>query len=211
MWKAGAAGVKGAVDKRNLRDQRQDSGYHIGRRTADKLDQFAGIPTGADMYDKQMAAYDAFLKEQSGLDGYVEGEIMKGKGAATTNFSWTNVAGQKMRSSGNVNVLRQQVDSLKARGASAVDIQNAEYAYKAALKQAKIDYVNNSKDNTVSEYISNMNYIKDSNSTYEGFSSMGTISTGEAWDSSKGTIKGVQASIKASDKYRRAQANKKQK
>lgn len=211
MWKAGAAGVKGAVDKRNLRDQRQESGYHIGRRTADRLDQFAGIPTGADMYDKQMAAYDAFLKEQSGLDGYVEGEIMKGKGSATTSFSWTNVAGQKMRSTGNVNVLRQQVDSLRANGASAVDIQNAEYAYKAALKQAKIDYVNNSNDNTVSEFISNMNYIKDSNSTYEGFSSMGTISTGEAWDSSKGTIKGVQASIKSSDKYRRAQANKKQK
>ena len=39
----------------------------------------------------------------------------------------------------------------------------------------------------------------------------GTISTGESWDSSKGIIKGAQSSIKSSDEYRRAQANKKQK
>ena len=108
-----------------------------------------------------------------------------------------------------MNVLKQNIESLKASGASAVDIQNAEYAYKAALKQAKIDYVDAGTDATVSNMLSEMNYIRENNSTYEGFSTMGEITSGADWDSSKGTIKKAQSDVKVSEDYRQAQVNKK--
>ena len=213
MFKAAGGGIKGAVDKRNLRDVRQanhDSGIPgVVRRTGVAIDNWAGVESGASKFDKQLAAYDAFLKEQSGLDSYIEGEIMKGKGSPVTKFTWTDVKGRTLTSTGNVNVLKKQVESLTASGASAIDIQNAENAYNAALKQAKIDYVDSGTDSAVKNMISEMNYIRESNSSYAGFDTMPEITSGSDWDSAKGTIKAAKSKTKVSSEYRQAQINKK--
>ena len=214
MFKAAGAGVKGSVDARNLRDVRQannDAGPKGAlRRMGVGVSNWAGIESGASKFDKQISAYDSFLKEQSNLDSYVEGEIMKRKGRAQTSFSWTSANGMKINSKGNVNVLKQQIDSLKSSGASAIEIENAERAYNAALKQAKIDFIDDNKtDAAISNMLSNMNYIKDSNSDYDGFSGMAQIDSGSSWDSSKGVIKGAKSATTSSTEYRQAQINKK--
>lgn len=213
MFKAAGAGISGAAAARNLRADRREAGdggiKGYVRRTGVAAANLAGMESGASRFDKQMNAYDNFLKQQSDLDKYVEGEIAKGKGSRSTTFSWKDVNGTTITSTGNVNVLKQNIEALKARGASANDIQNAEYAYKAALKQAKIDYIDSSGDKAIDPFLSEMNYIKNSNSQYDGFSGMPDITTGTAWDESKGTIIGKKNTIRVSNDYRKAQINKK--
>lgn len=217
-WKAGQGAIKGSVDARNLRDVRQanhDSGIPgMYRRAKVAGSNWAGIESGASRFDKQISAYDQFLKQQADLDSFVEGEINKRKGRDTTSFSWTNASGATMTSSANVNVLKQQIESLKAAGASAIDIENAEREYNAAMKQAKIDYINDNQATnvTVKNAINEMNYTIESNRQYDGFSSMGTIggaNAGTQWDNSKGTINDTKGNLRASEEYRQAQINKK--
>ena len=157
-----------------------------------------------------MDAYDSFLKQQSALDKYVEGEIAKGKakGLKGRTFSYTTFSGKRMATD-DVNVLKENIESLRAKGASAQAITDAEYAYKAALKQTKIDYIDSSGDTAIDPFLSEMNYIKNSNSQYEGFSGMPDITSGADWDSSKGNIIGHKNKSHASTDYRKAQINKK--
>lgn len=214
IFKAISAGTKGSVDARNLRTSRQladDGGIKgIVRRAGVNLENLAGVESGATKFDRQIAAYDQFLQEQSNLDSYVEGEIAKGKHRGLTSFEWTDVNGTKLRSTGNINVLKNQVESLKASGGSASDIANAELAYGAALAQAKQDYISaNMTDGAISSMISNMNYIRETNSNYDGFSGMAEISDGESWDKSKKTIKKAKSDLTSSSEYRQAQINKK--
>lgn len=148
-FKAIGAGVKGSVAARNLRDERQiagDAGIKgVVRRAGVAVNNFAGIPSGADRYEKELSAYDSYLSKQGAIDKLIEDEIVKGKSSRDTTFEWTDSTGFKQTSHGNVNVLRQDIERLKNSGtATAEQIQDAEYRYKAALKQAKIDYVNDS-------------------------------------------------------------------
>ena len=215
VFNAIGAGTKASVDARNLRASRKlagDGGVKgIVRRAGVGLENLAGVESGASKFDRQIAAYDEFLKEQSNLDSYVEGEIAKGNLAGPTTFNWTDINGNSFRSTGNVNVLKNQIESLKASGASASEITNAELAYGAALKQAKQDYIDAkmTTDGAISSMISNMNYIRETNSSYEGFSGMGNISSGSAWDSAKKSIKAAKSNLTSSQKYRQAQVNKK--
>ncbi|MBE6138438.1 MAG: hypothetical protein E7173_01675 [Firmicutes bacterium] len=43
MFKAAGSGIKGAVDKRDVRDERQDVGYGLGDRTLDRVRAWAGV------------------------------------------------------------------------------------------------------------------------------------------------------------------------
>ena len=194
-FKAIGAGVKGSVSARNLRDEREiagDKGIHgVVRRAGVAVNEFSGITSGAARYEKELASYDTALSTQGAIDKLIESEIEKGKSSRTTTFTYTDVNGNKKEMTGNVNVLKQRIDELRNNGGSAEDIQNAEYAYKAALKQAKIDYVNKSfdlvnpkdrdsieiKETTMDKYIATqvrhmieeMDYYSKQNSSYDGF------------------------------------------
>lgn len=217
-WKAGQGAIKGAVDKRNLRDLREANGEKTIRqkiqgglnRTGTNISNWAGIESGATKFDNQIAAYDNFLKQQGELDTFIESEIMKGKGRDKTSFEWTDIDGNTFRSSGNVNVLKNQIESLKAKGEDARVITNAEKAYKAALKQSKIDYFDDHKTDvsTVKAAISEMEYIISNNSESAGFDTL-KVNSGIEWDESKTIINTAKNDLHITDEYRRAQINKK--
>ncbi len=226
MFKAAGAGITGAAAARNLRADRFAAGdgglKGYARRTGVAAANLAGIPSGASKYDKQLSAYDSFLKQHSTLDSYIEGEIAKNKNHAYDNIADLKNKIETLKSAG-VDINRS--DYIKSDGtfddsaynaayeaavnARSASITQAEYAYNNALKQAKIDYVDAGTDTAVTNMISEMNYIRENNSTYEGFSTMGEISSGADWDSSKGKIKAAQSDVKVSDDYRQAQINKK--
>lgn len=217
VLRAAGHGLKGTVDARNLRASRQLAGDGgpggVLRRAGVGINNLAGIESGASKFDKQVDAYDKFLKEQSDLDTYVEKELIKGKGGRSVSGEWTDVDGNTHSFNNlNVNVLKNRVDALRESGtASAEDITNADYLYHAALNQAKRDYIddNSKSDATIKSIISNMNYIKNQNANLDGFSSMSDIVDGDDWDAAKGTIKKTRADVVSSDAYRQAQINRK--
>ncbi len=220
VLKAAGYGLKGTVDARNLRTSRQLAGDGgpggVLRRAGVGINNLAGIESGASKFDKQVEAYDKFLKEQADLDTYVEKELIKGKGGQSVSGKWTDVDGNTHNFNNlNVNVLKNRVDALRESGtATAEDITNADYLYHAALNQAKKDYITTQMsaskgDVTIKSVISNMNYIKKQNSNLDGFSSMPDIVDGDGWDNAKGTIKEERANVVSSDAYRQAQINRK--
>ena len=226
VMKAASTGLKGSVDARNLRTSRIQSGdggiSGVMRRTGVTINNMAGIESGASKYDKQIAKYDEFLKEQSGLDSYVEGEINKGKHTDPVRFEWTDVHGRTIRSTANINILKHTVEQLKQSGASAEQIANAELAYGKALSQAKIDYIEKHKagsvdpitgksleDGAIVSMMSNMEYIRSTHSELEGFAGMPPINTGQSWDDSKKAIKSAKSHVISSTEYRQEQINRK--
>ena len=238
-----STGMKGAMDARNLRDKRQlagDGGVKgVARRAGVSLRNAAGITSGADKYENELAAYDSYLSKQGAIDKLIESEIEKGKSHRKTTFEWKDIYGnQHYGDSGNVNVLKQEIESLKNNNGTAEQIQNAEYRYKAALKQAKIDYVNESFnldadgkwiDNKtgvdsniatqVRHMVEDMDYTAAQNSSYAGLSGEtlvqkdadGKITNdiGKAWDSAKGKMHGAKDNVTSSEDYKQAMANKK--
>ena len=209
-------GLKGTVDARNLRDSRKlagDSGLPgAARRFGASINEMAGVQSGASKFDRQISAYDSFLKEHSALDEYVAGEIEKGKLSGDTNFTWKDVNGNTYSSKGNVTLLKQAAESLKSDpNASPLARRNADLMYAAALDKAKQDYITNNMatDAAISNMVSNMNYIKETNSSYDGFSGMGNITDGSSWDSAKKAIKKAKSNTVSSPEYRQAQVNKK--
>lgn len=79
LFKAGRAGVKGAVDKRNLRDQRNATGYHIGRRTMDNINKFSGVDP-LEKYEKQMKEYGEISQKANQIFDRAGSEMIKHDG-----------------------------------------------------------------------------------------------------------------------------------
>lgn len=215
VLKATSTGFKETVSARNLRDSRRlagDSGLSgATRRFGASINDLAGVQSGASKFERQISAYDSFLKEHSALEDYVAGEIEKNKLIGNTNFEWKDVNGNSFRSSGNVTLLKQAMESLKTDpNASPLARRNAELMYSAALDQAKQDYITNNinTDATISSIVSNMNYIKDTNSSYEGFNEISEIKDGASWNAAKKPVKKAKSETVSSPQYRQAQVNK---
>lgn len=226
-------GLKGTAAARNLHAERQVAGDDgikgVIRRTRVAINNAAGITSGAERYEKELSAYDSYLSKQAAIDKLIDGEITKGKSSRSTTFEWKDVNGTTIKATENVNVLKQQYESLKNSGGSAIDIQNAEYKYQAALKKAKKDYVNfsydldsngNPKEITMDTHIAeqvrhmidDMDYFAQQNSSYQGLANrnLSTASNiGDAWDSAKGQMFGEKDRVTSSDEYRQAMVNKK--
>ena len=57
--------------------------------------------------------------------------------------------------------------------------------------------------------MSNMEYIRHTNSNLDGFKGMDPISSGSDWDSAKKAIKGAKSNVMSSPEYRQEQINRK--
>ena len=148
--KAISAGVKGSVEARNLRDERQiagDTGLSgVTRRAGVAINNFAGITSGADRYDKELSSYNEYLKMQSGIEDIYNSERKKGKVNNVSYFKYRDASGETREMSGsfNVNVLEQEYELLKNNSKDATEIENARLRFEAAKKQGAKEYVSQS-------------------------------------------------------------------
>ena len=234
MGKAMSAGAKGAIDARNLRDERELAGEKgiieslkgTAGRTWNGIERKAGISSGISKYDNQVAAYDDYISKHKGVESFVQGEIEKGKAPRQVAFTYKDLNGVTKSDTGNVNSLKNEIEHLKNTGASANDITNAEYRYKAALKQATKDYISacytNPTANNIDVHmadqlknmISDMNYKISQNKSYDGFNSISiseSNTAGDEFDSSKGVILGAKSNLTSSAEYRNAKLNSQKK
>ncbi len=159
MFKGGAAtfgqGGKGSPIKAGLGTSAdiagkitQRDGTTMGSRMKAKVSSALGMATQADIQDDKAKQYSDFLKLSKNIDERAESEVLK-KPPSKVRFSWTTTDGKNMTSTGNLPLLKNQVESLKQGGASATEISNAENAYRAALKQAKADYIDSGQDTII--------------------------------------------------------------
>lgn len=75
-WKAGQGAIKGAVDARNLRTQRQTTGYTLGRRFEAGVDTFAGLDP-MKKFEGQLKAYEDLEKQAGAILSRANGEMIK--------------------------------------------------------------------------------------------------------------------------------------
>lgn len=218
MWKAGATGIKGAVDKRNLRDQRRAAGDGglpgYVRRAGVAIDNWSGVESGAAKFDRQLSSYDEFLKIQSGLMDYAGGKVEEDWMTKTSyQMKWTDSAGNVHTASynENVNELSARLEQMKNDPtARAQDIAMLQARYKQAKEQASIDYITKNKNDggAVENMLSDLEYMRKSNSNI-GAEISNPIIDGAGVISAKKTIKGARSRTTSSEDYRKAQANKK--
>lgn len=118
------------------------SGTTFGSRASARMATAFGLDTTADKQDYLVKQYEEYMKFKEQIDTRAEKELIKQPGRKVT-FEWTAVNGTRFRSTGNLQVLKNQIETLKSTpGATAEDITNATTAYNMALRQAKTDYVN---------------------------------------------------------------------
>lgn len=148
-WKAGQGAIKGAVDKRNLRDLRELNGEEkIGQkirggytRTKTNIENWAGVESGSAKMDKLSQAYQDVAKAQSNLDNYLEAK-----------FSTVKTA-------------KRELDSAIQKGEDAQTIQMK----KAALKREKDAVLNNTSDDVALALVNKYNdQVKNTNSLLDG-------------------------------------------
>ena len=93
MFRAAGAGVKGAVDKRELRDKRQEAGYGFGTRMMDNVYAFAGVDGEAKKrsdalhgsitnLQRQQAQYDRIAQEVALRQNFSSEDITRLSGAS---------------------------------------------------------------------------------------------------------------------------------
>lgn len=147
------------------------AGTNFGSRMSARAATALGLNTEADIQDNVVKQYEDFKKYKDGMEARAEKELMK-QPNRTVSFSWRPVgATSDVKATGNLQVLKNQIDALKAAGASAVDITNATTAYNTALKQAKADYINekmketnpNKRDHIIDGYVEQMNKMLSDN------------------------------------------------
>lgn len=83
-WKAGQGAIKGAVDKRNLRDQRQATGYTFGKRMEAGVNTFAGLDP-MQKYENEIKEYDEFGKQAGEILTRASSEMIKYGDLALSN------------------------------------------------------------------------------------------------------------------------------
>lgn len=75
-FKAGTGAIKGAVDARNLREQRQTTGYTLGRRVSAGINTFAGLDPMAE-FETELKQYDDFEKQAGNILNRASSEMIK--------------------------------------------------------------------------------------------------------------------------------------
>lgn len=218
LWKAGAAGVAGAVGARNLRADRVAAGdgglKGYARRAGVGVSNWAGIPSGATMFDKQISSYDNFLKEQSSLYSYAESKVAEDAGFMVDNFKYTQADGTEFTwTGGALNLAQEQAALTRMEQDPNVDtatLVNQRSLVEAMKKKATTDYITMNKDDggAVQAALSNLEYMRSTDSAINAEIG-GPITDGAAVESAKKTIKGAKSRTTSSPEYRQAQVNKK--
>lgn len=75
-FKAGTGAIKGAVDARNLREQRQTTGYTLGRRVSAGINTFAGLDPMTE-FETELKQYDDFEKQAGNILNRASSEMIK--------------------------------------------------------------------------------------------------------------------------------------
>lgn len=216
MFKAANAGVRGAVDKRNLRDQRQATGYHIGRRAMSGISTFAGLDS-LSHYDSQINQYTDIEKRASDILSRANGEMIK------HNFNFNDSAGNQIdmndfkASKERLTLLRNQDTShmndaqRDAHARLISDTQTYVAKTEKLAEQAFVDQVQSGSiiDAQTTAMLSGLSTAI-SNATDDIVKAQST-SSGSAVKAAKDAMGDAIKNVQNSDGYQRAQANKKQK
>lgn len=216
LFKATGAGIKGSVDARNLRDQRQATGYHIGRRAMAGINTFAGVDS-LSHYDSQINQYSDIEKRASDILSRANGEMIK------HNFNFNDSNGNSIdmnafkASKEKLTLLRNQDTSAMTdaqRDAHAKLISDTQtYISKTEklAEQAFVDQVQSGViiDAQTTDMLSGLTTAI-SNSTEDIVKSQ-SASSGAAVKSAKDNMGNAIKHVQNSAGYQRAQANKKQK
>lgn len=217
MWKAGSAGIKGAVDKRNLRDQRQATGYHIGRRMIAGVNAFSGVDNLAG-FDSQIKQYSDIEKGASSILSRANSEMIKYENLAFKDNAGNNVTMKDFK------VAKEYLSSLRATDTSQMSssqlqahvseinrLQGSIAKTEKLAEQAYVDSViaGDIKDVQTSSLIEGLNNII--RTSTDDTAKSQSVETGASIKAAKDAMADAKASVENSVKYQRAQANKKQK
>ncbi len=215
------SGIKaGGMNAQNIISR---DGTTVASRMSAQAASALGLSTRAEIQDNIVKQYDQVSKLKSDVDNQAEKQIMK-QPDRRVQFSWTNTQGQTIRSTGNLQVLKNQIDSLKSSGAPAAQIADATTAYHSALNQAKKDYVNEkmdrsnpNRDDVIDQITHEMNKIISSNDhdAFKGINlSVQTpdLSAGETFygniDTITKTSEKRKVTLQSSDEWKIAHASK---
>ena len=217
VLKAGQGAIKGAVDKRNLRDQRQATGYTIGRRIQTGVDTFAGLDPMA-QYDGKIKAYDDVKKQASSILSRANGEMIKyeslsfqddaGNSVTMKDFKVSKEYLTALRNTDTSNMSQSQ---LLAHTNEINRLQNSISKTEKLAEQAYIDAVTNGtiNDEQITAMVSGLkNSI--STSSDEEVTRVG-VTNGASIKKIKDNMETASVKITNSEEYQRALANKKQK
>lgn len=217
MFKAAGAGVKGAVDKRNLRDQRQATGYHIGRRMAAGINAFSGVDDLSG-FESQIKQYNDIENGAKNILSRANAEMIKYENIAFKDSSGNNVtmrdfkvAKEYLSSLRNTDTSQMTSSQLQTHVSEINRLQNSIAKTEKLAEQAYVDSVINGSitDAQTTALIEGLsNTIKRST---DSTAKAQDTSSGAAIKAAKDAMADAKVTVENSAGYQRAQANKKQK
>lgn len=216
LFKAAGAGIKGSVDARNLREQRNLTGYNFGKRTMANLNAFAGVDS-LSHYDTQISQFGDVESKASNILKRANSEMIKYnysfKGSDGNDTNMNDFKAKKEY----LNLLRGQ-DTSKMndaqREAHAKLISDTQTYISKTEKLAEQAFVDNVIGGTISdEQITSM--IAGLSNTIQTASDelvkAQDVSTGAAIKATKDAMGTAKVNVQNDKNYQQAQANKKQK
>jgi hypothetical protein len=216
LFKAAGAGVKGSVDARNLREQRNLTGYNFGKRTMANLNAFAGVDS-LSHYDTQISQFGDVESKASNILKRANSEMIKyNYSFKGSDGNYTNMNDFKAKKE-YLNLLRGQ-DTSKMndaqREAHAKLISDTQTYISKTEKLAEQAFVDNVIGGTISdEQITSM--IAGLSNTIQTASDelvkAQDVSTGAAIKATKDAMGTAKVNVQNDKNYQQAQANKKQK
>lgn len=225
-WKAGQGAIKGAVDKRNLRDQRQATGYTLDKRLAAGVNTFAGLDP-MQKYESQLKAYEDLEKQASSILSRANSEMVKHEGIAFKDDAGNNVTMKDFK------VAKEYLNALRGKDTSNMSqsqliahtneinrLQNSVGKTEKLAEQAYVDAVNNGAidDIQTQSMLNGLNqtfdtYVKQGVTPVDSAKNPGSSVTRASNGSGVKDIKDSYANAKAvvvnSEEYQQAVANKK--
>lgn len=219
--KAGRGAIKGAVDKRNLRDQRQATGYTLGRRVSAAIDTFAGLDP-MEKFDNEIKQYEDVEKQASAILSRANGEMIKNEkikfkddAGNTVTMRDFKVAKEYLSALRNADTSHMTDSELISHTEEINRLQNSIAKTEKLAEQAYIDAVLSNdptvhvNDDQITAMVSGLkNTI--SSSSNETISTI-LVTNGKSIKDIKDTMGTEKVKTTNSDEYKRAVANKKSK
>lgn len=217
MFKSASAGIKGAVDKRNLRDQRQATGYNLGSRISAGINTFAGVDNLSG-FESQIKQYGDIESAASSVLSRANSEMIKYENIAFKDNAGNNVtmrdfkmAKEYLASLRGMDTSHMTDSQLQAHVAQINDLQTSIAKTEKLAEQAYIDEVvsGNIKDVQTTSLISGLkNVISSSTDTIAHSQS---VSNGASVKAVKDAMADAKSQVQNSSEYKTSVANKKQK
>ena len=217
LLKASKNGIKEAVDKRNLRDQRQATGYTFDKRMMANIDKYAGLDP-VKKYESQIEAYNNVQKQAKEILNRAESEMVKHDGltfGGTRNGSATNMTMKQLKMD------KLKLEDMKKRDISSFSSARQQ-AYRAQIlqleqeimdneKAAKFAYVDEAKagnigDTQIQEAIKGL--AEDIRTSSDPVISSSSTATGKDIKTISDTMEDEKAKVINSEDYKRAIKNK---